>query len=144
MDYDSNDGADERWCGTQREQILAYLSDEGFQSPNVAEWPAWFVAPIISVWAVESVESPGSVGWWAVSGDFPTDYTPCSGERHPRQALRDIGNRWRTAAARWADGQPADRFGLPNAAEERGLAPLLIARSQPLLDMAADDGNWER
>lgn len=143
MDDNSNDEADEHWCRTQRQQVLVYLSDEGFKSPNVGDWPAWHVAPVISVWAVESVELPGSVGWWAVSGDFPTDYTACSVERHPRQALRDIGSRWQNAAARWADGQPADGFGLRNVAEEGELAPLLLARSQQFLNIAADDGNWK-
>jgi hypothetical protein len=144
MDDNLSDEADERWCGTQRQQVLAYLSDEGFQSPSVGEWPAWHVAPIISVWAVESVELPGSVGWWAVSGDFPTDYTACSGARHPRQGLRDIGNRWQKAAARWADGQPADGFGLRHPAQEGELAPKLLARAQLFLDIAADDSNWEQ
>lgn len=144
MDEFSNDAADTSWCGTQRAQVLAYLFDEGFQSANIGEWPAWHVAPIISVWAVESVERPGSVGWWVVSGDFPTDYTACSGERDPRQALRDIGNRWQKAAAHWTGGQAADGLGLRNAAQEGELAPLLAARSQLFLAMAADDSNWDR
>ena len=143
MNDNSKDEAGEHWCGTQRQQVLAYLSSEGFESPNVGDWPAWHVAPVISVWAVESVELPGSIGWWAVSGDCPTDYTVCSGERHPRQALRDIGNRWQKAAVRWADGLPADGFGLRNAAQEGELAPLLLSRSRQFLTIAADDSNWE-
>lgn len=141
MNDDPTEEADERWCATQREQVLAYLLDEGFQSPVVGEWPAWHVT-LISVWAVESIEQPGSVGWWAVSGDFPTDYTTCSVDCHPRQALREIGLRWQNTAENWKDGKPAYGFGLRNVGQERELAPLLAARARLFLDTAADESNW--
>ena len=137
------DEEDDRWCVAQRQQVLAYLSEEGFEAPNVGEWPAWHVAPLISIWVVESVERPDSVGWWVVSGDFPTDYTTCEGERHPRQALRDIGSRWRDAAARWADGKSAVGWSLRNPDQERELVPLLAARAELFLSMAEDGSNWE-
>jgi hypothetical protein len=142
MINDPDHEANDQWCAKHREQVIAYLSDEGFRSPAVGDWPAWNVAPFVAVWAVESVEHPGTVGWWAVSGDFPTDYTTCSGDRNPRQALRDIGDRWQEAAAHWADGKPAEGFQLRNAAHEHELAPLLAARAQLFLDFAGDDRNW--
>lgn len=134
---------DDAWCIEQRRKVLSYLGDEGFQSPTLGDWPAWHVAPVISVWAVESVEQPGWVGWWVVSGDFPTDYTACVGERHPRQALRDIGLRWQDAARSWREGTPAEGWSLRNADREGELAPLLAARAKLFFDIAADDGNWE-
>ena len=137
------DQEDEHWCVAQRQQVLAYLSEEGFRAPIVGEWPAWHVAPLISVWAVESTERPGWVGWWVVSGDFPTDYTPCEGERHPRQALRDIGLRWRDAGVKWADGKRAVDWSLRNPGQEKELAPLLAARAELFLDIAEDSSNWE-
>ena len=141
---DPDEKADDHWCARQREQVIAYLSEEGLHAPNVGDWPAWHVTPVVSVWAVESIEHPGAVGWWAVSGDFPTDYITCSGDRNPRQALRDIGDRWGQAAARWVDGKPAEGFQLRNAAHEHDLAPLLATRAQMFLDFAADDRNWEQ
>jgi hypothetical protein len=134
---------DDAWCVEQRRQVLSYLTAEGFRLPTVGDWPAWHVAPIISVWAVESVEQPGWVGWWVVSGDFPTDYIACGNDRHPRQALRDIGLRWQDAARSWAEGKPADGWSLRNPDQEKELAPLLAARAKLFLDIAADDSNWE-
>lgn len=84
MSEDPTEKDDEAWCLAQRENLLSYLSNEGFHEPTVGDWPAWHVAPIVSIWAIESVERPGWVGWWAVSGDFPTDYTPCREEAHPQ------------------------------------------------------------
>jgi hypothetical protein len=111
-------------------------------SPNVGEVPAWHVAPIVSVWAIESLERPGWVGWWAVAGDFPTDYTACQGERHPRQALRDIGTRWLAASDSWFKGEPAVGWELSSPEKESELAPLLAARAKLFLDFSADDGIW--
>ena len=141
---DPHEDADEQWCAKQREQVIAYLSDEGFITPTVADWPAWHVTPVVSVWAVESIKHPGAVGWWAVSGDFPSDYITCSEASNPRSALRDIGERWRQAAARWVGAKPAEGFQLRNAAHEHELAPLLATRAQLFLDLAADDRNWEK
>ncbi len=143
MIEDLSEEDDDAWYLEQRRQVLSYLSDEGFQTPTVGDWPAWHVAPIISVWAVESVEQPGWVGWWVVSGDFPTDYIACGSDRHPRQALRDIGLRWQDAARSWAEGRPADGWGLRDPNQEGELAPLLAARAKMFLDIAADDSNWE-
>ncbi|MGN6818405.1 MAG: DUF4826 family protein [Sphingomonas sp.] len=134
---------DRAWCRAQRENVLGYLSNEGFREPTVGERPAWHVAPIISIWAIESMERPGWVGWWAVSGDFPTDYTPCREERHPRQALRDIGLRWRDGAAKWAEGKSDERWQLGDPSQEKELAPLLAARAELFLKIAADDAYWE-
>lgn len=144
MTDDPDNEADERWCAKQREQIIAYLSVEGFRSATLGDWPAWHVTPIVSVWAVASGEHPGAVGWWAVSGDFPTDYITCSGDRNPRQALRDIADRWREASERWTDGKPAEGFQLRNAAYQKDLARMLGTRAQLFLALAADNRNWER
>lgn len=143
MSEERTDKDDEQWCAAQRRHVLDYLSEEGFHAPTVGEWPAWHVAPLISVWAVESAERPDWVGWWVVSGDFPTDYTLCEGERHPRQALRDIGSRWRDAAERWADGNAVAGWSLRDPDQEKELAPLLASRAELFLDIAKDGRNWE-
>lgn len=63
MTSDPSDEADAEWCVMQRQKVLDYLTMQDLVQPTVSEWPAWHVAPIVSVWAVESVKRPGSVGW---------------------------------------------------------------------------------
>lgn len=138
-----SDQDEERWCAEQRANVLAYLAGERCPSASVGDWPAWHVVPILSVWAVESVERPGWVGWWAVSGDFPTDYTECRSERHPRQGLRDIGLRWQNAAQKWLNGEKVDGWQLGDSKRYAELAPLLGARAEMFLEIAEDDENWD-
>jgi len=142
MANDPTDEDDAAWCVMQRQKVLDYLTLQDLVRPNVSERPAWHVAPIVSVWAVESVKRPGWVGWWAISGDCPTDYVPCGGERNPRQALRDIGRRWLEGADHWTKGERSSDWGLHTAEQEQELAPLLAARAKLLLDFAANDSNW--
>lgn len=136
------DPVEERWCAQQRANVLAYLAAQQCPSTKVGEWPAWHVAPILSLWAVESVEHSGWVGWWAVSGDFPTDYTECRDERHPRQGLRDIGLRWQIAAEKWMNGEEGGDWQLGAGKNHAELAPLLMARAELFLEIARDDENW--
>ncbi|WP_206241834.1 DUF4826 family protein [Novosphingobium terrae] len=133
---------EEQWCAEQRANVVAYLAFEKCPSTSVGEWPAWHVAPLISIWAVESVKAPGWVGWWAVSGDFPTDYIECGAERHPRQGLRDIGLRWQEAAKRWRSGEEVEGWRMGDGEQPRELAPLLAERAMMFLEIAADDENW--
>ena len=72
-DYD-NPEAEERWCEEQRALIADYLRSQGIQHGQIAEWPAWHVAPYVAIWAVESIARPEWIGWWVVTGDLPTDY----------------------------------------------------------------------
>jgi hypothetical protein len=140
-----DDRSDERewaWCAEQRQQVIAHFHDEGLAIPAVEELPVWHVAPIVSVWAVEDA-SDTSRRWWAISGDLPTDHIVREPKSSPRQALHDIGLRWRDGAAKWAKGQSAEGWGLRNRDKEKELAPLLAVRAELFLDIAADDSNWE-
>ena len=142
MDEDLDDEAEELWFAQQRQNVCSYLVGQGIGSPNVGEWPAWHVAPVIAVWAVESQQNLGRVGWWAISGDLPTDYTTCGDERSPRQALHDIGVRWRDAAASWAVGERFDAMSLGSKEAELALAPLLASRAELLLDFSSNEDIW--
>lgn len=142
MDDEQLEEGEEQWCAEQRENVVRYLATEELQHGEIGDWPAWHVFPYISIWAIESSQHPGWVGLWVVSGDFPTDYTTCHGERHPRQALRDIGIRWRNAAESWSRGEPAYGWGLGSAEQERELAPLLSTRATFFLELAADESHW--
>jgi len=88
---------------------------------------------------VESLKAPGSVGWWVICGDLPTDYCSSSPYRTARWAVRAIAESWQAAVANlrpW-DETIADS-GLPVS-----LAPLLSSRAELLLEWAEDPDIWD-
>lgn len=100
--------------------------------------PAWFAAPYISIWAIESLQAPGSVGWWSISGDLPTDYCSAQDCRHPRLAMKRFAEEWRSAIGQTRpDDATIGETGLPVA-----LLPLLKERVDLLLKFSADDYLW--
>jgi hypothetical protein len=140
---DDLDKAEEEWCESQRQHVVEYLSREGLQHGKVGEWPAWHVRPYVAVWAIESVTRPGWVGWWAISGDLPTDYVTCGSERTPRAAVREFGLRWKEFAASMANGQRPDGVGIGDPEDAATLGPLLASRADILLGWANDDSVWD-
>ncbi len=60
-DYDDPD-VEERWCSDQRRLVDDYLRSQGVEHGQIGEWPAWHIAPYVSIWAVESRVRPGSIG----------------------------------------------------------------------------------
>jgi hypothetical protein len=141
-DYDDA-AVEEQWCEERRADVTAYLQRQGVEHGRVGEWPAWHVAPYVSVWAIESKKSPGWVGWWVTCGDLPTDYVSTKGIRHPREAIRSIAEEWREQARLMASGKvhPDIRIGRPQ--DWPSLAPWLEARASILLEWANDDSVWE-
>ena len=131
---------EEDWCARMRERAIAYLkSQAGLVFGEVGEWPAWHVAPYASVWAVESVAHPGSVGWWVIAGDLPTDYCSAGGARHPKLAIRRIAARWLDAVrATGTNDMEIGETGLPVS-----LLPLLQARADMLLEFTEDEQLWQ-
>ena len=94
-----------------------------------------FVRPLNA--ADSEAVRPGWVGWWAISGDLPTDYCSCEEPRHPRTAARTFAATWRAAAD---DVRPDGTLGeteLPAS-----LAEMLRSRADILDDWAKDDENW--
>lgn len=140
-DYD-DPATEKRWCAERRDQVVSYLERECVTHGRVGEWPAWHVAPHVSLWAVESRTHPGSLGWWAISGDVPTDYVSAIGVRHPREALRAIAERWLEMAAYMAKGKqhPTMNLGAPDTWAE--LAPLLKARALLVRRWVQDESVW--
>ena len=118
--------AERRWEAEQRTTVVSYLDDEGIARAEVGGEPAWAVYPYISLWAVESLKSPGWVGWWAISGDLPTDYCSADGIRDPRSAVRRIAERWNASL----EQQPSD------------IRPLLASRVRLLLQWVEDRDIW--
>lgn len=138
-----SDFNDEAWCAGERERVIAYLKEQRLDHGAVAEWPAWYVSPYVAIWAIESVTKPGWVGWWAVSGDLPTDYTTCGPQRNPREGLRDIAARWKRATRSYADNSSDDGWKIGRPEDRETLAPLLAARAEMLLSYASDDSLWD-
>jgi hypothetical protein len=130
---------EEQWCDERRAQVVAYLAGQKLTHGEVGEWPAWHIAPYVSIWAIESLKSPGWVGWWAICGDLPTDYCSASQPAHPRKALREFIATWSAALAAFKPGDEViGETGLP-----AHLAPLLRERVRLLKECDADEDLWQ-
>jgi hypothetical protein len=140
-DYDDPEVA-ARWLTDQRARVEEYLAGERVRHGAVGDTPAWFVAPYVSVWTVGSVKSPGKVGWWAISGDLPTDYLSGGDAVDARRAVAAFAARWRNAAEYMLrDQDPPDlTIGRPQNRQELGR--LLLSRANLLTEFASDDGIW--
>lgn len=137
---------EERWCMEQREVVKKYLRSEQVKHGEVGEWPAWHIAPHVSIWAIESAIRPGWIGWWVISGDLPTDYISAAEvepPQHPRKAVRAIAQRWLKQVDAWSEGQEYQGIRISGAHSPEELAPLLETRAKLLLDWTDDDSLWE-
>ncbi len=141
-DYD-DPKEEEKWCEERRAAVLAYLTKERIVHGRIGAWPAWHVAPYVSVWAVESKAQPDWVGWWVICGDSPTDYISAQTIKHPRAAISAISDRWFELAAYMLRGEshPDIQIGSPESWPQLG--PLLQSRADTLADFASDDSVWQ-
>lgn len=130
------------WIREQRELVLEYLAREQVTHLGVQERPEWFLAPYIAIWSVASKKRPGAVGWWAISGDVPTDYISSSEIRDARMAMRVFSRRWSKAAKQMAAGEESDEFQIGTVDSWPELAPLLASRAKLLGEWAAADDMW--
>lgn len=142
-DYD-DEAVEDQWCAEMRTQVLHYLATQRASHGEVGEWPAWHIAPYVSIWAVESVAKPGRVGWWVVSGDLPTDYVSAEVIEHPRGAMQSFADRWQGYAAAVRDGAAFDGVEIAGVRDDPGgMLPVLESRAETLAEWAADDSLWE-
>src|SRR6187397_2702283 len=74
------DAEDAAWAAEQRETVESYLRAQGCDHAGVSLEPRWYLSPYLAVWAVRSKANPDVVGWWAISGDVPTDYMTATRE----------------------------------------------------------------
>jgi hypothetical protein len=143
-DYDDPD-VEERWCDAQRAIVGDYLRSQQVEHGRIGDWPAWHVAPYVSIWAIESVARPEWIGWWVICGDLPTDYISSADVRppqHPRKALRVIAEQWLKYVEAWNDGRECEGFRIAGADSHKELAPLLETRAKLLTKWADDDSLW--
>ena len=140
---DDDPVVDEQWCEERRGQVTAYLQRQGVEHGRVGEWPAWHIAPYVSIWAIESKKNPDSVGWWVICGDLPTDYISAANIKHPRAAMRAFAKEWREQATLMASGERHTDIRIGQPEDWASLAPLVETRASMLLQWANDDSLWE-
>ena len=132
----------ERWVEEVRDDVYAYLEGQGIQKPNIDEWPAFEVAPYFSIWAIESQRNPGKIGWWAFSGDCPTDYVSEDGECHPRAALKTLIENWQGYILHMKQGIQPPKTKIGKGENLYELAELLSSRIDILREWEEDDSIW--
>ena len=130
------------WIASQRKIVQEYLDRQAVGHLGVGEYPAFHVHPYVAVWAVQSKKAPCWVGWWAISGDLPTDYVERGKIAHPREALRAFARQWRELSAYMLRGEehPDIKIGTPD--QWPGLGDLLRRRAQILKSYADNDEIW--
>jgi hypothetical protein len=140
-----NPEALERWCSERRDQVSEYLKSQSIEHGRVGEWPAWHVAPYVSIWAIESITRPNWIGWWVICGDLPTDYISSAAidpPQHPRKALLAFAERWLKIVEAWKAGREYEGVRIAGPHSHEGLAPLLEARALLFHEWADDDTQW--
>ena len=135
--------SEEEWCAAQRAVVGQYLDGQHVAHGQVGEWPAWHHQPYIAIWAIESLHAPGWVGWWAISGDLPTDHISSSSLENPRAALAAFARRWAEAASHMSRGESPPGMAIGTPSEWAHLAPLLQSRALLLEQWAADEALWK-
>lgn len=130
------------WADALRPLVVDYMAAQGVRHGEISPYPAWEVYPYVTIWAVESGANRGSVGWWVIAGDCPMDYVTCHGDRTPRTAARDFGERWQAAAAAMMAGKAPDGVSFGERSQWPELAPLLDGRAKFLLYVASKDDEW--
>jgi hypothetical protein len=143
----SNDNYDDpelqaQWLAERRANVERYLRTEGVRHRGVAAKPEWFVAPYVSVWTVESMKTPGGVGWWAISGDVPTDYLSGHDASDVRSALAEFAGRWREVSGYMLRGEEHPTVTIGRPENQRELGDLLSIRAEIIQSWADDDEMW--
>jgi hypothetical protein len=129
------------WLAEQRERVLGYLEFEGVEHGGVPDDPDWFVAPYVAVWRVTSPQAPNEVGWWAISGDMPTDYISSSGAEDALSAAGKFANNWRTYSEFLLRGQQHPGVSISGDERRKELGGKLWSSAELLSGLAgeADD-----
>lgn len=122
------------WVAEQRLVVERYLISQRCEHFGVSLEPMWYLWPHLALWAVRSKANPDLVGWWAISGDVPTDYLTATRElRCNADVLAAFAAVWFEAATTMARGEYAG-IGKPDKVAE--LAPLLRTRAEILSELS--------
>ena len=130
------------FLSSSRETVLRYLSHQDVMHGGVPQEPEWALPPYVSIWAIRSPKKPGGIGWYAITGDLPTDYVSSASAGDARSAMRHFARLWAEVAECMKQGvqHPDCRIGTPQTWPE--LHVLLSRRVGLLNDFARDDSHW--
>lgn len=137
-----NKTEEEKWLAEERKKVIEYLAYQSCRHAGVAEWPAFHVEPDVALWAVLSTKHSGRVGWWAISGDVPTDYMSSTLGEHPRDALRHFSEEWADVADHMRRGKEHPTLNMGTPAEWPQMAIMLQQRADALA-LYADEDVWD-
>jgi hypothetical protein len=126
------------WAAQQRQIVIDYLASQGCDHNGVSLEPRWFVSRCVAIWAVRSKANPDRVGWWAISGDLPTDYMTATHQRTAGDVLIAFARQWREAAERMKSGEQLDGYAIGDPSCAKALAPLLQTRADLLQEFGED------
>jgi hypothetical protein len=128
------DSEDAPWATDQRKVVEAYLRTQSCDHAGISLEPRWYMSPYLAVWAVRSKANPDLIGWWAISGDVPTDYMTAARDlRSTADVLAAFAAQWSRASERMSCGEYAGIGKPENIAE---LAPLLTNRARMLQQLS--------
>lgn len=147
---DLNEAEDWAWCDAQYAAIEAYVKTQNISHGLICDWPEWYVAPYIGLWAVEDLADPGFVGYWVLAGDttgaqpqpVSFDFLSAQDCASPREALTAFAKKWAALAAAAAKGNAWT--GSPLLAGDISQQATQLARQAELLKLwVSDDDMWE-
>ena len=133
---------EEQWIAEEHRKVVHFLKVQGCRHGGVEQWPTFHVFPDFALWAVQSIRHDGRAGWWAISGDVPTDYMSTDRNDHPREALRHFSREWADVADHMRRGVEHPTLGMGTPAEWPALSEMLQVRSDALANYAEDEG-WD-
>jgi hypothetical protein len=134
---------EEAWCGERRAQVAAHLKSERATDLEIAQWPAWHIAPIVSLWSLNPTSPSTREDAWAICGDVPTDLIASNAQTTPRAAVRAFAKRWHDAAARITSAEPSQKATPGKSERAYELALFLEVRARQLIDWTNDDSLWD-
>ena len=138
---------EEKWIQSERKRVVQYLKNNVDQYNAVGEVPAFYFYPYFAIWAIESKNCVGSVGFWVFSGDIPTDIVLRDwndNDDNPRKALKRILKIWRKYIPYLSKGKnPPDIKMGNNIKERKEISELLLRRIKILNEILKDNDVWD-
>ncbi len=147
---DLDDAQDWAWCDSQFAAIETYVKTQQIPHGMICDWPEWYTAPYVGLWAVENPEDPGFVGHWILAGDstgaqpqpVPFDHLSATDLPEPRDAMAAFARKWTTLAA--AANKGIAWQGSPELSGDLAAKAKQLSRQAQLLALwAADDELWD-
>ena len=140
MNYD-DPATESLWLREQREHVMEYLTNEALSYDRLAESPAWFVAPYVSIWTTIP-KTLNERRLWIICGDLPADFMESSEETGVREVLQAFATRWRELSLCLSSGKHHPTLNVGNLENQQELGALLQRRAELLQQWANDDSIW--